>query len=69
MATIMASKATEPNLTFFQISVFSTKVLRKCIVTNFLFVKKIFLSVPYIHYRLMKRHFAIRLVRSLSSWW
>ena len=29
----------------------------------------IFLSIPYIHYKLMKLNFAIYLVMSLSSWW
>ena len=47
-------------------SVFSCKVLRKYLVTNSLFVKKIF-SVPCLHYKLMKLNFAICLVLSLSS--
>ena len=32
-------------------TVFSYKVLRTYIVTNFLFVEIIFLSAPYIHYK------------------
>ena len=49
-------------------SVFSCKVLRSYIVTNSLFVK-IFLSIPCIHYKLMKLDIAICSILSLCSWW
>ena len=52
-----------------QNSVFSYKVLYKYIVTNFLFIKIIFLSVPHIHYKLIKVNFSFCVVLSLSSWW
>ena len=64
--TIMATK---PNLPFLQNSIFSCKVLRKYKVTNFLFVKIIILTIPCIHYKVMKLNLAICLVLSLSSWW
>ena len=54
---------------FLKNSVFSCKVLCKYIVTNFLFIKIIFLSVPYIHYKLIKVNFSFCVVLSLSSWW
>ena len=59
------AKTNEPNLTFLQNS---SKVLHIYIVTNILFVKIIFLSVPYIHYKLMKLNFATCVVFSLISW-
>ena len=46
-----------------------TKLLFTHMVTNYLFVKIILLSLPCIHYKLMKLNFAMFLVLFLSSWW
>ena len=62
----MVTKATEANLTFLGSPVFSGKVLRTYMITNFLFVKT-FLTIPCIHYKVIKLNFAICLVFSLSS--
>ena len=55
------------NLLFSEIN-FSCKVLRTYIVTNVLFAR-IVLSIPCIHYKLIKRNVTICSVLSLSSWW
>ena len=55
------------NMLFFEINV-SCKVLRTYIVTHVLFVKVV-LSIPCIHYQLMKLNCNICSVLSLSSWW